>query len=39
MFSDFHPELIGQLIEIDECLSLEFWLWFGEEGDVSCDRD
>lgn len=38
MFSDFHPELIDQVIEIDECLGLEFWLWLGEEGEVSCHR-
>lgn len=38
MFSDFHPELIDQVIEIDECLGLELWLWLGEEGDVSCHR-
>ena len=38
MLCDFHPELIDQVIQIDECLGLEFCLGLSEERDVSCHR-
>ena len=38
MLCDFHPELIDQVIQIDERLGLEFCLWLSEERDVSCHR-